>query len=63
LTDPAVVGALGSHWKGRGGAPIKVALHGTPRQWGDRRRPWIWREARVFQQLLQQADVPVVVRR
>jgi hypothetical protein len=30
------------------GAPVRVHMHGTPRQWHDTRRPWLAREAETF---------------
>ncbi|GFR40994.1 hypothetical protein Agub_g1659, partial [Astrephomene gubernaculifera] len=55
LTDPAVVSQLGRrHTR----VPLAVHLHGTPRQWGDRRRPWVVSERDRFLALLRGAGVP-----
>ncbi|PNH12377.1 hypothetical protein TSOC_000641 [Tetrabaena socialis] len=58
LTDPAVLTMLGLRHKRR---PLAVHLHGTPRQWGDRKRPWIVQERDRFLALLRGAGVPVEV--
>lgn len=49
VTDPQVVSWLGVR---RGRVPLQVHLHGTPRQWGDRRRPWIAAEKDRFHALM-----------
>lgn len=39
--------------------PLRVHLLGTPRQWGDQRRPWIREEKDKMRDLLQTAGVDV----
>ncbi|GLC44434.1 hypothetical protein PLESTB_000470100 [Pleodorina starrii] len=60
LTDAAAAAALGQRHRRR---PLVVHVHGTPRQWGDRRRPWIAAERDRFQALLCAAGVPAHVHR
>ena len=42
ITDPSVTAGLGQRC--RRGVPLSVGLHGTPRQWSDRRRPFVKQE-------------------
>ncbi|PNW85336.1 hypothetical protein CHLRE_03g181600v5 [Chlamydomonas reinhardtii] len=53
LTDAGVV-----HWLGRRHQrlPLDLQLHGTPRQWADRKRPWITAEKTRFIELLKTAE-------
>ena len=57
LTDPAVAAALG-----RRSLPPRVALHGTPRQWRDPRRPWLAEEKCRSAALLRGSGVVVAER-
>ena len=43
-------------------ASLRVHFHGTPRQWQDRRRPWIVQEKERSVTLLREAGVPVTER-
>ncbi|GIL73079.1 hypothetical protein Vretifemale_3298, partial [Volvox reticuliferus] len=58
LTDARMIALLGkrhSRW------PLVVHLHGTPRQWADRRRPWIVHERDRFLGLLREFGVPAFI--
>ncbi|GIL42898.1 hypothetical protein Vafri_734 [Volvox africanus] len=55
LTDPRVTALLGKRHSRRA---LVVHLHGTPRQWADRRRPWIAQERDRFLGLLGDFGVP-----
>ncbi|GLI69052.1 hypothetical protein VaNZ11_013594, partial [Volvox africanus] len=55
LTDLGVTALLGKRHSRRA---LVVHLHGTPRQWADRRRPWIAQERDRFLGLLGEFGVP-----
>ena len=57
LLDPGAAAGLARG--GPGGAPARVELHGTARQWRCGRRPWLGEEARECFRLLRGAGAPV----
>ena len=52
----AAVAAAGT---GTGAESLRVRLHGTPRQWGDARRPWVLEEKDRCVATLKHAGVDV----
>ncbi|KAJ4953055.1 hypothetical protein NE237_029887 [Protea cynaroides] len=54
LTDHAVIKRISERLM-RGAARIRFVLHGTPRQWSDKRRSWIRNEKDQLRQLLEDA--------
>jgi Uncharacterised protein family UPF0565 len=52
MTDPAVLDDMAKFVAFRK-RRLRVVLHGTPRQWSDRRRPWILQEKERFLLYLQ----------
>ncbi|KAG2499943.1 hypothetical protein HYH03_002230 [Edaphochlamys debaryana] len=59
LTDPTPISHLAARHRRQ---PLSLVLHGTPRQWGDRRRPWIAAEKDRFLALLAEAGLPAEAR-
>ena len=57
LLDPGAAAGLARG--GPGGAPARVELHGTARQWRCGRRPWLGEEARECFRLLRGTGAPV----
>ena len=70
LTDPRLIASLKTRCSPQAEtegskaqrAPLRVHFHGTPRQWQDRRRPWIVQEKERSVTLLREAGVPVTER-
>ncbi|XP_043697889.1 UPF0565 protein C2orf69 homolog isoform X3 [Telopea speciosissima] len=54
LTDHAVIKRISERLM-LGAARIRFVLHGTPRQWSDKRRPWIRNEKEQLRQQLEDA--------
>mmetsp|Transcript_38994 Transcript_38994/g.84843 ORF Transcript_38994/g.84843 Transcript_38994/m.84843 type:complete len:307 (-) Transcript_38994:263-1183(-) len=59
-TDPRVAQSLAALAPTNAcGPPLRVGLHGTPRQWEDARRPWIRDEKNRCLKFMQEAGVSV----
>ncbi|KAI4372683.1 hypothetical protein MLD38_010883 [Melastoma candidum] len=55
ITDGSVITRIAER-VARGGKSIRFILHGTPRQWGDKKRAWIRREKDRLLRLLDSAS-------